>query len=80
MELICPLCNGLVEYKLECPKCRSNMTDQGPLVDYLDDYSPYLASDITEKVDGVSHNKCVHLYQCENCSNDKRVTINKVMK
>lgn len=80
MDLICPLCNGLFEYEEKCLSCGNNMNDQGRVVDYLDDYSPYLASDITEKVDGVSYDKCVHLYQCNVCNRDKRVAIDRIKK
>lgn len=80
MELICPVCNGLEEQFIECPQCSEIMVDQGPLIDYLDDYSPYLSRDITQRVDGAPHDKCVHLYLCEACGWDKRITINRIVK
>jgi len=79
MQLICPLCNNVNKYSQMCPLCKSNMVDEGPVVDYLDDYSPYLSRDITQLVDGAPYDKCVHLYKCEHCGYDKRIEINKVM-
>lgn len=79
MQLVCPLCNGIDEAHFNCPLCHSNMVDEGPVVDYLDDYSPYLSKDITQLVDGAAHDKCVHLYKCKHCGYDKIVEINRVM-
>lgn len=77
MDLICPLCNGLYKINIICPLCFSSMKDSGPVVNYLDDYSPYLLDDITSKVDGVSSNKCVHLFKCSRCKYDKKVEIER---
>ncbi|WP_034428979.1 hypothetical protein [Caldisalinibacter kiritimatiensis] len=78
MELVCPLCNGLYEHYVSCPSCGKQMTDQGPLVDYYDEYSPYLSNDTTQLVDGVSHEKCVHVFKCTSCNRDKRIQIERV--
>jgi len=78
MELICPLCNGLFENNYKCEKCHGAVDDVGPIVNYLDDYSPYLSNDITQLVDGVAHDKCLHLYKCNSCDYDKRVEVNRV--
>ena len=78
MEVLCPLCNGLEEYNVVCEKCKSEMENQGPLVDYLDDYSPYLSNDITQLVDGAPHDECVHIFKCNNCQYDKRINIKRV--
>ncbi len=80
MELICPVCNGLEQPNIECPQCGDMMVDKGPIVDYLDDYSPYLSNDITQLVDGAPHDKCTHLYQCESCGIDKRIEISRIEK
>jgi len=77
MELVCPLCNGLYEIKVICPICQNNMEDKGPIVNYLDNYSPYLLDEITSKVDGVSSYKCVHLFKCSRCKHDKRVEVER---
>ncbi len=77
MFLVCPLCNGLYEIQQKCFICNNDMVDRGPIVNYLDDYSPYLLDDITTLVDGVEKEKCVHLFYCNNCNYDKRVVISK---
>lgn len=78
MDMVCPLCNGIQEIIDHCENCGGKMIDQGPIVNYLDDYSPYLSNDITQMVDGAPHDKCMHLYKCENCDHDKRVEIERV--
>ncbi len=78
MELICPICNGIGDFYIRCPYCDTTMVNEGPIVDYLDDYSPYLSNDITQLVDGAPHDKCVHLYQCRYCGRDKRIQIDRV--
>jgi Cys-tRNA synthase (O-phospho-L-seryl-tRNA:Cys-tRNA synthase) len=78
MELVCPLCNGIVDFNIKCPICDKSMINEGPVVDYLDEYSPYLASDITQLVDGAPYDKCVHLFQCKHCNYDDRVQIDRV--
>jgi len=81
MNLICPLCNGLMEVKdVKCEFCNNVMVDKGRLTDYLDDYSPYLEMNITELVDGGPNNVCVHLFKCEKCNTDKRIAIDKIIQ
>ncbi|MCF6466700.1 hypothetical protein [Clostridium sp. Cult2] len=67
MKSICPLCNGLYKVDFNCSQCNSTMVDKGPLVNLMDDYSPYLLDEITHFVDGVKREECVHTYQCPNC-------------
>ncbi len=78
MDLVCPLCNGINEMNMNCPKCSARMKDDGPIVNYLDDYSPYLSNDITQLVDGVPHDQCIHLFSCEECEYDERVKVDRV--
>lgn len=78
MDLACPLCNGIKDINTSCPRCSAKMKDEGPIINYLDDYSPYLSNDITQLVDGVPHNQCVHLFSCEKCKYDKRIQIDRV--
>lgn len=78
MNRVCPLCNGIYEIKVSCPVCANVMKDKGALVNYLDDYSPYLLDDITSKVDGVPSYKCIHLYKCPHCSSDRRIHIDRI--
>ena len=53
------------------------MEDKGPLVNLMDDYSPYLLDEITHLVDGVNRNKCVHTYQCQNCGFKQNYSIER---
>ncbi|WP_026895148.1 hypothetical protein [Clostridiisalibacter paucivorans] len=78
MEKVCPLCNKIKDIEEMCPNCRTKMEDKGRIVDYLDAYSPYLSNEVTEKVDGAPNDKCVHLFQCPQCAEEKRVEIDKV--
>lgn len=78
MELVCPLCNGMLNYETYCPRCSDRLKDTGPIVDYLDEYSPYLSNDMTQLVDGVEHEKCCHLFKCEKCNFERKVEINRV--
>ena len=77
MKEICPMCNGLYEMDFKCVRCSDKMKDEGPIINYLDDYSPYLLDDISYKIDGVSSDKCVHLYQCISCEEDKKYIIER---
>lgn len=76
--MVCPVCNTLENVMVHCKECGAIMVDKGRICDYYDNYSSYLDFDITEKIDNVDHSKCVHLYYCEDCNNDKRIAISKV--
>lgn len=78
MNRVCPLCNGIYEVRVNCPVCTKTMKDKGALVNYMDDYSPYLLDDISSRVDGVSSNSCTHIYKCLNCNKDKRIEIDRI--
>ncbi len=78
MVWICPICNGFSGYIIKCPDCGSQMEDGGAIQDYFDDYSPYLDKNITQQINGAKHNRCVHLFYCLNCNEDKRITINEI--
>ncbi|MCT4607269.1 MAG: hypothetical protein N4A64_14425 [Marinisporobacter sp.] len=78
MEYVCPVCNGMATYLLRCPHCGKQMEDRGMVADFLDEYSPYLAMDITQLVDGASYDQCVHLFYCEACKHDKRISIQRI--
>lgn len=67
MKLVCPLCNGLYKIEYKCVKCNTIMEDKGAKVNYYDDYSPYLLDEISDEVDGVRRDECVHVFQCPNC-------------
>lgn len=74
---ICPLCNGLTEIKLTCPKCGCTMKDGGFMEGYFGPYSPYLDESILDQVDGVSESKCLHLFYCSSCGYDQSYAINR---
>ncbi len=78
LEKVCPICNGLSSYIVECPKCGQGMTSRGIIQDYYDDYSPYLPREITEEIDGVASGICLHVFYCEYCGVDKRVPIKQI--
>ncbi|MYL32386.1 hypothetical protein GLW08_06390 [Pontibacillus yanchengensis] len=79
---VCPLCNGLQTIVVHCPACNWEMKEQGRVVDYLDDYSPYLDDEGLKLVDGDQNSseehECVHLYQCTKCDRDRHVSINEL--
>lgn len=78
MELICPLCNGLYTIHKHCIICNNQMEDQGPMVNFYDEYSPYLFEDI-EDADYLSKHKCSHLFRCINCGFEYTYLIEKDM-
>lgn len=76
---ICPLCNGLRAIKIICERCGNEMNDRGKVMDYYDDYSPYMDIDVMKMEDGYpdtySQHKCPHLYSCLNCLKDEIILI-----
>lgn len=77
---ICPLCNGLIDYIKYCPKCGHKMEILDREENYYDSYSPYLSYGITDKIDGVPENICVHITVCRNCNYIGRAFINNVIE
>lgn len=83
MELLCPVCNNLVEVDEVCPRCGGKLENSGLLQDYLGPYSPYLDQQIFDNAFDVSgckeagsggtgfynsdHGYCLHIYTCANC-------------
>lgn len=55
------------------------MLESGRLMDFYDDYSPYMEIDLMKMEDGYpdtnSGNKCPHLYRCPSCLADTVVFI-----
>ncbi|MED4227602.1 hypothetical protein [Neobacillus cucumis] len=76
---ICPVCNGLREVYLLCTHCGEPMLEAGRLIDFFDDYSPYMEIDLMKLEDGYpdtnSGQKCPHLYRCPACHNDEVIFI-----
>ncbi|MFO7153114.1 MAG: hypothetical protein DIU66_007780 [Bacillota bacterium] len=77
-EYKCPLCNGLIAIRVNCPECGFPMEDCGKVQDYLDPYQPYLDEDIAalQQEEGT---KCVHLFRCPRCGRDKRIAVNEIL-
>ena len=77
MEIECPLCNALINIKEYCPHCAVKLEDWGPVRDYLEPYSPYLAVEMVNK--GEDPTSCVHIFKCPLCDYDTRITIKHVI-
>jgi hypothetical protein len=69
---ICPVCNGFAMLKPECPKCGSILNDTGRLMDFFDDYSPYMPIDQMKLEDGYKEDfkdgQCPHFLKCDQCN------------
>ncbi|MFC0272116.1 hypothetical protein ACFFIX_11700 [Metabacillus herbersteinensis] len=78
---VCPLCNGLDAWSVQCPNCRTIMEDKGKITDYLDDYSAYMDIDSMKLFDGakqsLEENQCVHYYYCTSCMHEEVKSINE---
>ncbi|MEH7112559.1 hypothetical protein V7124_09305 [Neobacillus niacini] len=76
---ICPICNGLREVFFLCTHCGVQMQDSGRLMDFYDDYSPYMEIDLMKMEDGYpdthSGKKCPHLFTCPSCQKDEVIFI-----
>jgi len=73
MELVCPLCNGLVIAYEVCDMCGGPMVEQGKMEDYKGPYSPYVDRESFAYDNGdnrimMGDHLCVHLYYCERCN------------
>lgn len=55
------------------------MYDQGRLIDFFDDYSPYMEDEGMKLYDGIpdsgKHHLCIHLFHCPVCDYDTQITI-----
>jgi hypothetical protein len=76
---MCPLCNqfNFVEYR--CPNCLGTMEDQGRVIDFFDDYSPYLDIDGMKLADGfpddLNNHQCPHTFYCSHCNESKLLLV-----
>lgn len=70
----CPVCNGFREAYLLCSNCGEPMMESGRLMDFYDDYSPYMEIDLMKMEDGYpstnSGQKCPHVYRCPACNQE----------
>lgn len=71
---ICPVCNGFEKLIITCPNCGQTMEDSGRIMDFYDDYSPYMPIDQMKLEDGYpkddEQKECPHFLTCANCGND----------
>ena len=78
----CPLCNGLTSLAYQCKRCHISMDDFGKVMDYYDDYSAYLETDIQKQTDGELHSveqhMCQHLLSCNQCGTDEVISIKEM--
>jgi len=72
---ICPICNGLEERSLKCSECGGALTENGRIMDFYDDYSPYMPIDQMKLEDGFKDDfkkeTCPHLYKCMDCGHEE---------
>jgi uncharacterized Zn finger protein len=72
---MCPLCNGFETMMLHCPSCGDFLEDNGKVMDFYDDYSPYMPIDLLKQEDGYSSDfeleQCPHLFKCNSCGYDQ---------
>ncbi|MDX8363350.1 hypothetical protein [Cytobacillus sp. IB215316] len=71
---MCPLCNGLGNFSVNCPVCGEGSEDRGRVMDYYDDYSPYMEIDHLKRNDGygttLSNHECPHILFCATCQHE----------
>jgi hypothetical protein len=76
---ICPLCNGFATSTTACTSCHGMMEDKGRIIDYFDDYSPYMEIEDMKKIDGYEQtqqgHECGHLLYCPVCNMEQVVLI-----
>lgn len=78
MEYVCPVCNGLEELKSTCTSCGNVVEDKGRLMDFYDDYSPYMPIDQMKLEDGyedLAKHLCPHIVYCESCLREEVVFV-----
>ncbi|KLT19153.1 hypothetical protein [Neobacillus vireti] len=76
---VCPVCNGFRDVYLLCAYCSEPMLESGRIMDFYDNYSPYMEIDLMKMEDGYpdtnSGHKCPHLYRCPSCQHDEIILI-----
>ncbi|MBO8163397.1 MAG: hypothetical protein H0Z34_06710 [Brevibacillus sp.] len=78
MNLICPVCNGLLTMRATCRRCSGALHDMGRLSDYYGDYSPYRPIDDGKRTNGMpdlAQHVCVHLGWCPACHEEERIAV-----
>lgn len=68
---VCPVCNGFQQLNLSCPACNETIEDKGRIMDFFDDYSPYMQIDQMKLEDGYpddfAKQLCPHFLKCTHC-------------
>lgn len=76
---ICPICNGFQEVHKSCHSCGTTLADSGRVMDFYDDYSPYMPIDQMKLENGYPDDyekgQCPHLFKCPQCGLDEIVFI-----
>lgn len=79
---ICPLCNALESFPIQCPMCQNYLDDHGKVTDYVDAYSSYMDIDIMKLYDGDSesmeNHHCVHYLYCTNCNHEEIKAVKEI--
>ncbi len=78
---MCPVCNGFAPFRVNCPNCRTLLTDQGIWQNYFDDYSPYLDIEDMKFVNGfddAAQHQCIHFASCPQCGEAVLAAIKEV--
>ncbi len=79
MEQVCPVCNGIEQIKLGCPRCGYMLRDGGNLQDFYGPYSPYIERNAYGDLAAYdARGRCVHLLFCPQCGYDRRIVIHQV--
>ncbi|CDF58352.1 hypothetical protein [Thermobrachium celere] len=73
--LICPVCNGIVEYTAICPICKNSMKVLDRVEYYYDEYSLNQEQDLND----ISKDMyCSHYCYCEMCNKTIITKVDKV--
>ena len=71
---VCPVCNGFQQINEKCPACQKKIEDQGRMMDFFDEYSPYMSIDQMKLEDGLPNDgkkgQCPHLLKCSQCGHE----------
>ncbi|MBU8880042.1 hypothetical protein BGM26_13755 [Bacillus sp. FJAT-29790] len=72
---ICPICNGFEKINAKCSVCGKALSDNGRIMDYYGNYSPYMPIDQLKLADGYptdyTKKECPHLLKCVACGHDE---------
>ncbi|RAV20352.1 hypothetical protein [Paenibacillus contaminans] len=80
MSYYCPVCNGLQNAAVRCPKCAGPAEDCGRFNDFLGPYAPYRAIDDMNLSNGFydrANHVCVHVMHCLACEHQFQTFIHE---